>query len=29
MGDILEVFGTEYTNVAGFKATDDNDTIKT
>lgn len=27
--DTLEVFGTEYTNVAGFKATDDNDTIKT
>lgn len=27
--DTLEVFGTEYTNVAGFKATDDNDQIKT
>jgi len=24
MADTLEVFGTEYTNVAGFKATDDN-----
>lgn len=29
MSDTLEVFGTEYTNVAGFKATDDNDNIKT
>ena len=27
--DTLEIFGTEYTNVAGFKATDDNDQIKT
>ena len=27
--DTLEVFGTEYTGVAGFKATDDNDQIKT
>lgn len=26
--DTLEVFGTEYTNVKGFKATDDNDGIK-
>lgn len=29
MGDTLEVFGKEYTNVAGFKATDNNNTIKT
>ena len=29
MGDTLEIFGTEYTNVAGFKATDDNSQIKT
>ena len=29
MSDTLEVFGTEYTNVAGFKATDDNNNIKT
>ena len=29
MSDTLEIFGQEYTNVAGFKATDDNDTIKT
>lgn len=29
MSDTLEVFGTEHTNVAGFKATDDNDNIKT
>lgn len=29
MSDTLEVFGREWTNVAGFKATDDNDTIKT
>lgn len=29
MSDTLEVFGREYTNVAGFKATDDNDQIKT
>ena len=29
MGDILEVFGVEYTNVAGIKATDNNDQIKT
>lgn len=27
--DTLEVFGTEYTNVAGFKATDDNGNTKT
>ena len=27
--DTLEVFGTEYTNVAGFKAYDDNDQVKT
>lgn len=27
--DTLEVFGTEYTNVAGFKATDDNGQTKT
>ena len=27
--DTLEVFGTEYTNVAGFKATDDNSQTKT
>ena len=27
--DTLEVFGTEYTNVAGFKATDDNNQTKT
>lgn len=27
--DTLEVFGTEYTGVAGFKATDDNDQVKT
>lgn len=27
--DTLEVFGVEYTNVAGFKATDDNGNIKT
>ena len=26
--DTLEIFGTEYTNVKGFKATDDNDNIK-
>lgn len=26
--DTLEVFGTEYQNVKGFKATDDNDQIK-
>ena len=29
MADTLEVFGTEYTNVTGIKATDDNDLIKT
>lgn len=29
MSDTLEVFGREYTGVAGFKATDDNDQIKT
>ena len=29
MGDTLEIFGTEYTNVAGFKATDDNSNTKT
>ena len=28
-GDTLEVFGTEFTNVAGIKATDDNDQVKT
>ena len=28
MGDTLEVFGKEYTNVAGFKATDNNNAIK-
>lgn len=27
--DTLEIFGTEYTGVAGIKATDDNDQIKT
>ena len=27
--DTLEIFGTEYTNVAGFKATDNNGNIKT
>lgn len=29
MSDTLEIFGQEYTNVAGIKATDDNDQIKT
>lgn len=29
MGDILEIFGVEYANVAGIKATDNNDQIKT
>lgn len=29
MSDTLEIFGTEYTNVAGFKATDDNSQTKT
>ena len=29
MADTLEIFGVEYTNVAGIKATDDNDQIKT
>lgn len=29
MTDTLEIFGTEYTNVAGIKATDDNGSIKT
>lgn len=29
MSDTLEIFGVEYTNVAGIKATDDNDQIKT
>ena len=29
MSDTLEIFGTEYTNVAGFKATDDNGNTKT
>lgn len=29
MSDTLEVFGREWTGVTGFKATDDNDTIKT
>lgn len=29
MSDTLEIFGTEYTNVAGFKATDDNNQTKT
>ena len=29
MTDTLEIFGTEYTGVAGIKATDDNDQIKT
>ncbi len=27
--DTLEIFGVEYTGVAGIKATDDNDTVKT
>jgi len=29
MADTLEIFGTEYTNVAGIKATDDNNQTKT
>lgn len=29
MADTLEIFGVEYTNVKGIKATDDNDQIKT
>ena len=29
MTDTLEIFGVEYTNVTGIKATDDNDQIKT
>ena len=29
MSDTLEIFGTEYQNVAGFKATDDNSQTKT
>lgn len=29
MADTLEIFGVEYTGVAGIKATDDNDQIKT
>lgn len=29
MSDTLEIFGQEWTGVTGFKATDDNDTIKT
>ena len=29
MPDILEVFGTEYTGVTGFKATDNNGNTKT
>ena len=29
MSDTLECFGVEYTNVAGFKATDDNDNVLT
>lgn len=29
MPDILEIFGTEYLNVAGIKATDNNDVVKT
>ena len=29
MADTLEIFGTEYTNVAGIKATDNNSQIKT
>lgn len=29
MADTLEIFGTEFTNVAGFKATDDNSQTKT
>ena len=29
MTDTLEIFGTEFTNVAGFKATDDNSQTKT
>lgn len=29
MGDTLQIFGKTWTNVAGFKATDDNDTIQT
>lgn len=29
MADTLEIFGTEYTNVTGIKATDENDQIKT
>jgi len=29
MADTLEIFGTEYTNVAGIKATDDNSQTKT
>ena len=29
MGDTLEIFGIEYTNVAGIKAADDNGNIKT
>lgn len=29
MTDTLEIFGTEYTRVAGIKATDDNSQTKT